>query len=56
MLLRGSDVGDDLVELGQIMVVAMVAWLAVEAIVVVVMVAWLASWLFGSDVGCCNGG
>ena len=30
-----------------------VRWLAVEAIVVV---AWLASWSFGSDVGCCNGG
>ena len=31
-------------------------WLAVEAIVVVVMVVWLALWLFGSNVGCCNGG
>ena len=39
-----------------IVVVVMVAWLVVVAIVVVVMVAWLALWLFGSDVGCCNGG
>ena len=35
------------------LVVVIWLWLAVEAIVVVVMVAL---WLFGSDVGCCNGG
>ena len=51
----GSDVGNDLV-VEAIVVVVMVVWLAVEAIVVGVMVAWLALWLFGSDVGCCNGG
>ena len=38
------------------LVVVIWLWLVVEAIVVVVMVAWLVLWLFGSDVGCCNGG